>query len=218
MAEDALKDTRDIANVGLTANFDAAAFVRKALEREDAKVQSGVKRKRSEFAEQRDQAIDFDRDVGTVRYIDLEADDGATKSGYFCEVCQLTFHDSGSYLRHINSARHQARLGKGMAVRASSLADVRKRIRQKIAEKYNRHEKAKEMADYDFSSKVQQLEVLERQREEERKATKKARKEQARIAKEERKHKQPESDLPAEAPDEEMLHLLGISGFGSTSK
>lgn len=50
--------------------------------------------------------------------------------GYFCKVCQVAIKDSNTYLDHLNSARHLAASGIASRAVKSTLADVRKRLRQ----------------------------------------------------------------------------------------
>ncbi|KAL0228787.1 hypothetical protein GEMRC1_013407 [Eukaryota sp. GEM-RC1] len=48
-----------------------------------------------------------------------------TAPGYYrCSLCEVGFHDSISYLDHINGQKHQRRLGRKMLVEKSGVDDV----------------------------------------------------------------------------------------------
>ncbi|KAL0212961.1 hypothetical protein RCL1_006587 [Eukaryota sp. TZLM3-RCL] len=56
--------------------------------------------------------------------VTIRSQSGST-AGYFrCDVCDMGFHDSISYLEHINGRKHQRRLGRKMEVESSSLEHV----------------------------------------------------------------------------------------------
>lgn len=71
--------------------------------------------------------------VGTRTRITADADDGVVASaqgGYFCNVCQVAIKDSNTYLDHINSQRHLAASGIASRAVKATVSDIRRRLRQ----------------------------------------------------------------------------------------
>ncbi|GBG27517.1 Zinc finger matrin-type protein 2 [Hondaea fermentalgiana] len=216
--------TRGVSNIE-SRSWDREAFERRAREREDRErgAEAAVERRRllearqdDGFLHSRRETVDFFKDVGSRRMIDLEADGALTRQGYHCELCQRTFTDSSSYMQHLNSVQHQSKLGNSMAVRKATLSEVRQRIRERVELKYAKRAQAHAAATYDFESRVRELEELEANKREERAARKRKRKEERKMANNSANQAM-DDQLPAEdAETKAMMAAMGISGFGST--
>lgn len=231
MVKSSESGTRGVSNIE-SRSWDAAEYERRALEREDRErgaVAAAIRRRIAEhqdaddFLNSRTEAVDFLKDVGSRRMIDLEADGAFTRQGYHCELCQRTFTDNKSYIVHINSAQHQSRLGKSMAVRKATLSEVRQRIRQRIEAKYAKRNRLQAATTYDFEARVHDLERIEQQQIEARAARKKQRKEEHKRIKEAARKAADDAtkkDAPIsdDSEEQEMMAVLGFSGFGSSKQ
>mmetsp|Transcript_23234 Transcript_23234/g.43308 ORF Transcript_23234/g.43308 Transcript_23234/m.43308 type:complete len:215 (+) Transcript_23234:142-786(+) len=139
---DQLSATKGIHNVAQTTEWDEETYKRKALERADREsgAQSSAQllqrsREGDQFLQARNDAIDFTKTVGKSKAVTLSSV-GTGKAGFFCEACERTYFDSASYLAHLNSREHLSKLGQSLAVRKSSVEDVRQRLRDLINTKY----------------------------------------------------------------------------------
>lgn len=77
--------------------------------------------------------VDLHSIVGTRTRITVDDSSDVVASaqgGYFCNVCQVAIKDSNTYLDHINSQRHLAASGIASRAVKSTVADIRRRLRQ----------------------------------------------------------------------------------------
>jgi U4/U6.U5 tri-snRNP component SNU23 len=162
------------------------------------------------------QGVELEEHVNTVRVLD-----GLGSGGFACEACSLSFPDSGTYLAHLNSRKHQLALGQSMRVERSSADQVRARIaywKKKLSEapegipcpcliisKYS-HIGA---IDMDSRLEKREQEILARKAQRLEKREEKKRRKLATIAKD------GEEDVSEEA--QAMAALMGFSSFGSLS-
>lgn len=212
--EDALAATRGVHNVEAERQWDAEEYRRRALERQEREsgVADAASRRRAAqesgnaFLTSRQGVINFDKDIGKSRAVAVDAM-GAAKAGYFCELCARTFHDSGSYMIHLNSAEHIAKTGMSMAVKKSTLEDIQQTLRAKIAVKYGYNKDAKDLRS--FEQRVRDAEAqaaAKKRRRLEGRQARKAAKQAANKKQQEEKEKQ---------ADAGMLAAMGFGGFGT---
>ncbi|KAH8741962.1 hypothetical protein FG386_002337 [Cryptosporidium ryanae] len=57
-------------------------------------------------------------------------------SGYWCELCKMLFNDSHSWVNHINSLKHNQKIGTSLFIEKKSLDEVKKHLSELI-EKYD---------------------------------------------------------------------------------
>jgi len=196
--DDQLQGTRGVMNVS-SRTWDASVYQEKALHRED---QGSQAVRKSEFLEARKTEVRFDDSVGKVKSIDIEAQGG--RVGFFCKECQLTFPDSDSYLVHLNSSKHQARLGQSMNVERSSIEAVKDAMTTKIESKHS-HSIVEETP-LSFEERVKALEDAEEQKKIDRLYLKAKRKEEKQL------------EVQEEFDDQEAMEMMGFGSFGSKKK
>ena len=97
-------------------------------------------------------------------------------------------------------------LGQKTSVERSTVAQVRSRIAL-LKEQRKAESKAK---DFDFNKRLAEIKTKAEQERAEKKATKKAEKEKARIAAIE--------DVEMQEENDEMAKMMGFTGFGTTKK
>lgn len=71
----------------------------------------------------REFALDLKERVGRYTIV-TAATPLQNRGGYYCDVCDCLLKDSSTYLDHINGRPHQKKLGMGMYVERSTLAQV----------------------------------------------------------------------------------------------
>jgi U4/U6.U5 tri-snRNP component SNU23 len=52
------------------------------------------------------------------------------QGGFYCNTCDVHFHDSDAYLAHINSKAHNRLLGMNMKVESVSVEKVRQKLKR----------------------------------------------------------------------------------------
>ncbi|KAK6589753.1 U1 like C2H2 zinc finger [Cryptosporidium xiaoi] len=57
-------------------------------------------------------------------------------SGYWCELCKLLFNDSHSWVNHINSLKHNQKVGTSLFIEKRSLDEVKQHL-DELIEKYD---------------------------------------------------------------------------------
>jgi len=214
MVEDALAATRGVHNVEAERTWDAEEYKLRALERQDREsgVADAVARRRAAassgetFLQGRGELLNFEKDVGKSRAVAVDAT-GAAKSGYFCQVCQRTFNDSSTYMIHLNSAEHNAKTGMSMAVKKSSLEEVRQALRTKIAIKYGYHKDARDKRS--FEQRVRDAEAQTAAKKQKRQENRQARKAAKQAAQQEQEQEQ---------TDAEVMAAMGFGGFGGKKR
>ncbi|ORX62183.1 hypothetical protein DM01DRAFT_1380010 [Hesseltinella vesiculosa] len=152
----------------------------------------------------RESKISFDHKVGKVEIV-KDAGEKRNQPGFYCELCDSVFKDSKGYLDHVNSRKHQSKLGVAMKVERSTADQVKDRLAELKRKKMEGPDEKKE---YDLNSRIEEL----KQQEQDEKAQRKERKRQ----KKQEKEKESTADLPATEDADDMAKMMGFSGFGST--
>ena len=157
------------------------------------------------FLNARKSKVDLDSGVGKIK----RTQDGKMRDGgYYCEVCECVLKDSVAYLDHINGKKHQRKLGFSMRVASSTVGDVKARFAQRKRAATDASPALDASAA--FAARVAQAEREEELERQEKRAAKKRRKEDAKKA--------TEGTDAVQAVDEDMIAMMGFSGFGSSKK
>lgn len=178
-------------------------------------------------AQSRGYGFDFDKGVGATNVVASMAKRGSgagnMNAGYYCSVCDCTLADSNSWLQHLNGRRHQRNLG--MSVFKHTRSDVNE---VKAAIEMKKQTDVKKAEHYDFKQKVKEVEEMENKLKQkykfEAKQRKKERKRQMRgegsSSQGESDAKIPKTEEEVEAAEEEqdMMAMMGFSGFNTTKK
>jgi len=128
--------------------FDRDAYAAKAREsdakaREEGKLRAeaaaaGKKFRRAQTppdvlneTEARRARLDVSAQVGKISLVPAGAGVGrrGKGAGFYCEVCDITLKDSISYIDHLNEKSHLIAAGESGQVRASTVDEVRERLR-----------------------------------------------------------------------------------------
>ncbi|KAH3683059.1 hypothetical protein WICPIJ_005968 [Wickerhamomyces pijperi] len=166
-------------------------------------------------------SLDFTKDLNKLTVITSQVTRTRGKAfGFYCEVCDLTYKDNLKYVDHLNSKVHfyklQERDGKddGSANKTITLEDVKKRYDMLCLKLDQLQEK-----EMQSSGKADEFDVLKRI--EQKKIEEQDKRDQGiRRAKEkeEKKKLQDDSDKLNNGLDENVMEMMGITGFGSTKK
>jgi len=132
---------------------------------------------------------------------------GPGEPGFHCEACNRTYKDSTGYLDHINGRAHLRAIGQTTRLERSTLEQVR----AKIASLRAQTKEASEAKAFDFDKRLAEIRDKELAARAEKKAAKKAEKEKARL------ELAQEAAMRVDGGDN-MMNMMGFSGFGSTKK
>lgn len=159
-----------------------------------------------------------------VRTAEGDIRDGVVKTGvgWHCRICDCFLKDSHTYLDHINGKKHQRKLGYSMRVERSSKDDLMTRLNQ-LTKKREEESSTQERDQLDYHELVKAKDEEERLRKEERRRKRLERKNRANDVGPEREDQEQEGDdgeedeLEAEV-DPAMAAMMGFSGFGGGSR
>uniref|UniRef100_A0A1I7RWI2 Matrin-type domain-containing protein n=2 Tax=Bursaphelenchus xylophilus TaxID=6326 RepID=A0A1I7RWI2_BURXY len=152
--------------------------------------------------EARKEKVDLESVVGKQQVINKTSTTENT-GGFYCDICDCIMKDSVNYLDHINGKNHQRNLGFTMKVKRSTVDDIRERLNMKKHERMSEKRKAEQNTEEDLKEEEAKLADLKRQRKEQ-KGKKKARMDEE------------EGEEPP--VDDELMKMMGISGFGGSKK
>ncbi|KIJ49469.1 hypothetical protein M422DRAFT_27834 [Sphaerobolus stellatus SS14] len=162
--------------------------------------------KPTEMMKQREAPLELDKNLGKTMIVTNPGGRGAGQPGFYCELCSRNHKDSAGYLDHINSRQHLRRLGQTTRIERSTIEQVRARIallREKTKE-------ASEAKTFDFDKRLAEVRAKEQALRDEKKRTKQAAKEAARM--------EVVKDAVTQAEEDEMAKMMGFAGFGSSKK
>ncbi|PPS92870.1 U1 like C2H2 zinc finger domain containing protein [Cryptosporidium hominis] len=97
----------------------------KKLEKKEEISEEGAKKMREIY-------LDISKNVGLSKSHTSGDDIRKNISGYWCEVCNLGFNDSHSWIRHLNSQSHNQKMGTSLYVEKKSLESVKRRLSELI--------------------------------------------------------------------------------------
>lgn len=171
----------------------------------------------------REGSLDLDKNLGKTMVVQNASGRGPGVPGFYCEACNRTYKDSTGYLDHINGRARTSRhlplcppslltvcsdlraLGQTTRIERSTVEQVRARIAY-LREKTKEASNAKS---FDFEQRLTEIKEKEATLREEKKAQKKAKKEQALVAM---------AKDTAMVQDDPMMQMMGFSGFGTSKK
>lgn len=178
--------------------WDKKEFERKALDRiQKIKKNDEPTEAPKELLKVRDYKVDLDSKLGKSVIINKAATSQAS-GGYFCNVCECVVKDSINFLDHINGKKHQRNLGMSMKVERSSLEQVKERF-NKNKRKFEEKEK-----EYDLEARFKEVQEMEERQKE--------------LKKERKKKKKAEETETSGDYDDNMMAMMGFSGFGGGKK
>ncbi|KAF9784480.1 hypothetical protein BJ322DRAFT_1064730 [Thelephora terrestris] len=161
--------------------------------------------KPTELMKQREAPLELEKNLNKTLVVQNTSGRGPGVPGFYCEACKRTYKDTNAYLDHINGRAHLRALGQTTKISRSTVEQVRARI-QMLREKTKEASSAKS---YDFEQRLADIKAKEASLRADKKKQKQAEKEKVRA----------ELVKDSAAPQEEdMMKMLGFSGFGSSKK
>ncbi|KAL7066689.1 hypothetical protein ACR3K2_28430 [Cryptosporidium serpentis] len=82
----------------------------------------------------REESLNLERDIGKVHIV-TDITRKQENVGFWCKVCEHSFHDSHSWVAHLNSEKHNRMLGMTMIVEKKSLESVKSKLNNLILQK-----------------------------------------------------------------------------------
>ncbi|CCH44679.1 Zinc finger RNA-binding protein [Wickerhamomyces ciferrii] len=150
-------------------------------------------------------SLNFNKDLNKRQVIASNVVSTRGKSfGFYCEVCDLTFKDNLKYVDHLNSKPHLIRSGELNQQIEVTLDDVKQRYEmlvKKMEEQQNDDEK------YDIKKRIAKRQAFEEELKRKRQTKKPKPVEQKTNVSTNNNDK-----------DDNMMSMMGFSGFGSTKK
>ncbi|KAI0057949.1 hypothetical protein BV25DRAFT_1902369 [Artomyces pyxidatus] len=162
--------------------------------------------KPTELMKRRENDLELDKNLGKTMVVQNPGGRGAGQPGFFCETCNRTYKDSVGYLDHINGRAHLRALGQTTRIERSTVEQVRARIaflREKTKE-------ASSARAFDFERRLAEIREKELAVRAEKKAQKKAEREKTRI--------ELAKDTAMQVDGDDMMNMMGFSGFGTSKK
>ncbi|WOO80507.1 Zinc finger matrin-type protein 2 [Vanrija pseudolonga] len=144
---------------------------------------------------------------------------GPRGAGFYCELCNRTLKDSLSYLDHLNSRFHLAKLGQSTHVARSTVAQVRERICQ-LREESKTKVDAK---NFDFQKRLAVVREAEQAkkdaRREDRKRKREERREEAKLGRVGVQKGASGAEVAAAVGEQNSIEaMMGFGGFGGARK
>ena len=100
--------------------------VKRELVRRERDEDENVPRHKS-FLMTRTEDVGIDASLGQHRTVEQDSNWRASK-GFVCEVCNVGYNDSISWMEHINSVRHNSALGMNMKVEKVTADRVKEKL------------------------------------------------------------------------------------------
>ncbi|KAH9847624.1 hypothetical protein C2E23DRAFT_889869 [Lenzites betulinus] len=166
--------------------------------------------KPTELMKRREGSLDLDKNLGKTIVVQSAGTRGPGVPGFYCEPCNRTYKDSSGYLDHINGRAHLRALGQTTRIERSTLEQVRARIAY-LREKTREASNAKS---FDFEQRLAEVREREAALRAEKKAAKKAVREQARVE----LAKDTAAATGGQQDGDSMMSMMGFAGFGTTKK
>ena len=180
--------------------------------------------KPTELMKQREGPLDLEKNLGKTMVVQNTSGRGPGVPGFYCETCNRTYKDSTGYLDHING---RARMCYSFAhlpfCQLTSLLDLRalgqttrierstvEQVRARIAYLREKTKDASNAKSYDFEKRLAEIKEKEAAARAEKKAQKKAQREQARV--------ELVKDTVMQQDENDMMSMMGFSGFGTSKK
>jgi U4/U6.U5 tri-snRNP component SNU23 len=180
-----------------------------------------------------DSTISISSSTGNVTTPDptIKITDGIVKSsgvGFHCSVCDCYLKDSLTYLDHINGRKHQRKLGYTMRVERSTESDLLSKLEElkKQKQQQNNNTISDGITSIDYNKLVQERDLDEERRKEERQRLRKERRKRLKCEKdntsidddndiEEVIDDPDDADVELEPQiDPALAAMMGFSGFG----
>ncbi|KAI0093174.1 hypothetical protein BDY19DRAFT_982961 [Irpex rosettiformis] len=162
--------------------------------------------KPTELMKRREGSLELDKNLGKTMVVQNTSGRGPGVPGFYCETCNRTYKDSTGYLDHINGRAHLRALGQTTRIERSTLEQVRARIAY-LREKTKEASNAKT---FDFEQRLAEVREKEVSLRAEKKAQKRAQKEKVLV--------ELAKDAGTMQVDNDMMAMMGFSGFGTSKK
>ncbi|CCM00061.1 uncharacterized protein FIBRA_02088 [Fibroporia radiculosa] len=164
--------------------------------------------KPTELMKRREGSLDLDKNLNKTMVVQNAGTRGPGVPGFYCETCNRTYKDSIGYLDHLNGRAHLRALGQTTRIERSTVEQVRARIAY-LREKTREASSAKS---FDFEQRLAEVREREATLRAEKKAAKKAVREQARV------ELAKDTAAGQNEAENDMMTMMGFSGFGTSKK
>lgn len=162
--------------------------------------------KPTELMKRREHDLELDKNLGKTMVVQNPGGRGPGQPGFYCDTCNRTYKDSVGYLDHINGRAHLRALGQTTRIERSTVQQVRARIAY-LREKTKEASNAKA---FDFEQRLTEIRDKELAARAEKKAQKKAERDKARL--------ELAQDTTMNQDGDNMMSMMGFSGFGTSKK
>ncbi|GBE81433.1 hypothetical protein BKA93DRAFT_815493 [Sparassis latifolia] len=164
--------------------------------------------KPTELMKRREGDLELEKNLGKTIVVQNQGTRGPGVPGFYCETCNRTYKDSVGYLDHINGRAHLRALGQTTRIERSTVEQVRARI----AYLRDKTREASTAKSFDFEQRLAEVRDREAALRAEKKAAKKALRERVRV--------ELAKETAAVEPqgENDMMQMMGFSGFGSSKK
>ena len=173
---------------------------------------------------QREGPLELDKNLGKTMVVQNTSGRGPGVPGFYCETCNRTYKDSIGYLDHINGRARESyplrlygRIELSLPFRPSCAGQTTRierstveQVRARIAYLREKTKEASNAKSFDFEKRLAEVREREATLREEKKAQKKAEKEKARV--------ELVKDVTKSQGEDDMMKMMGFSGFGTSKK